>query len=202
MSAPNGRRRSETGSHDEENWADRVGCGADRRCDLVRWRLGTRDDHHRADDDRTHHPTTVPTTTTTVAETTTTTQGTGVTATATTFVVQGDLTALGYFDGAIDGIAGEVTRAAIAAFQTDAGIEADGEFGPVTDAAMYPLLQNDGPYVETVQEALAELELYTGPIDGDYGRGTRAAVERLQADCGVEETGDLDIATRLCLFAP
>ena len=32
-------------------------------------------------------------------------------------------------------------QAAIAAFQADAGIEADGEFGPVTDAAMYPQLQ-------------------------------------------------------------
>jgi peptidoglycan hydrolase-like protein with peptidoglycan-binding domain len=153
-------------------------------------------------------PTTIATTSTSTSTTSTTTATTsttttsGLTATATIFVVQGDLAALGYFEGVIDGVAGEVTRAALAAFQTDAGIEADGEFGPVTDAAMYPLLQRDRPYVEGVQEVLAELELYTGPIDGDYGRGTKAAVERLQADCGVDETGELEIATRLCLFAP
>ena len=75
-------------------------------------------------------------TTTTVPETTTSTTVPSLGATATMYVVQGDLTALGYFDGVIDGIAGQVTTAAIASFQSDAGIEADGEFGPVTDAAI------------------------------------------------------------------
>lgn len=141
-------------------------------------------------------------TTTTVPETTSTTTVPAAGATSTMYVVQADLTALGYFDGVIDGIAGEITTAAIASFQTDVGVEADGEFGPVTDAEMYPLLQRDSAYVEGVQEALAELELYTGPIDGDYGAGTEAAVKKLQASCDLEETGDLDIATRLCLFRP
>ncbi len=142
------------------------------------------------------------TTTSTLATTTTTstTAPPTVPATATTYVVQTDLTALGYFSGVIDGIAGDETRAAIASFQSDAGIEADGEFGPVTDAALFPLLQDDAPYVETVQETLAALELYTGPIDGDFGAGTRAAVERFQESCELEPTGELDIATRLCLF--
>ncbi len=148
--------------------------------------------------------TTSPTTstTTTLAPSTTTTTISAIPATATTYQVQADLTALGYFDGVIDGIAGEVTQAAIAKFQADAGIEADGQFGPVTDAAMVPLLQADEAYVEAVQEELTERELYSGPIDGDYGRGTRAAVEALQESCELEPTGDLDIATRLCLFEP
>jgi peptidoglycan hydrolase-like protein with peptidoglycan-binding domain len=144
-----------------------------------------------------------PTTTTTVATTTiptttTTTQPEGG-ATATMLVVQQDLTALGYYTGPIDGIAGDETRAAVAKFQADAGIEADGEFGPNTDAAMVPLLEADEEYVTGVQEELTELEFYSGPIDGDYGKGTRSAVERLKASCELEETGDLDIATRLCL---
>lgn len=116
--------------------------------------------------------------------------------------MQIDLTALGYFDGVTDGIAGEQTRAAIAKFQADAGIEADGEFGPVTDAALVPLLMADEAYVENVQEALTDKDLYSGPIDGDYGRGTKAAVEDLQASCDIEPTGEIDIATRLCLFEP
>jgi peptidoglycan hydrolase-like protein with peptidoglycan-binding domain len=157
------------------------------------------------------------TTTTTVSETSSTTSSTTTTipetsttstttpsqpATSTMYVVQGDLTALGYFDGVIDGIAGEVTTAAIASFQSDTGLEVDGEFGPNTDAAMYPLLQKDSAYVEGVQESLTELEFYTGPIDGDYGKGTQAAVKKLQASCDLEETGEIDIDTRLCLFNP
>jgi N-acetylmuramoyl-L-alanine amidase len=141
------------------------------------------------------------TTTSTLPTTTTTSTTTpAIPATATTYVVQTDLTALGYFSGVIDGIAGDETRAAIARFQSDAGIEADGEFGPVTDAALFPRLQEDVPYVESVQETLAALELYTGPIDGDFGAGTQAAVERFQESCELEPTGELDIATRLCLF--
>jgi peptidoglycan hydrolase-like protein with peptidoglycan-binding domain len=135
--------------------------------------------------------TTIPTTTTTAAPE----QG----ATSTMLVVQQDLTALGYYEGPIDGIAGDGTRAALAKFQADAGLEADGEFGPNTDAAMVPLLQADEDYVIGVQEELTELEFYSGPIDGDYGKGTRKSVEKLQASCDLEETGELDITTRLCL---
>ena len=140
------------------------------------------------------------TTQTTVPLSTTTTPSLG--ATDTIYVVQADLTLLGYFDGIIDGIAGEETRAAIAKFQAEAGVEADGEFGPVTDGELTPLLEANTDYVEQVQEALQELDLYSGPIDGDLGSGTRAAIEQAQAGCDVEETGSLDIATRLCLFAP
>lgn len=134
---------------------------------------------------------TLPATTTTISSTP---------ATATIVVVQQDLIVLGYFEGTVDGIAGEETRSAIAAFQADAGIEADGEFGPVTDAAMYPELQKNVEYVEAVQEQLQELDLYTGPIDGDFGRGTQSAVSKFQATCDLEETGELEIATRVCLL--
>jgi peptidoglycan hydrolase-like protein with peptidoglycan-binding domain len=142
-------------------------------------------------------PTTTAATTTVPATTTTTVAESG--ATATMLVVQQDLTALGYYTGPIDGIAGDETRAALAKFQSDAGIEADGEFGPNTDAAMVPLLQADEDYVTGVQEELTDLEFYSGPIDGDYGNATRKAVEKLQVSCDLEETGELDITTRLCL---
>lgn len=144
-------------------------------------------------------PSTTAATTTIPTTTTTTTTVAGQTATATMLVVQQDLTALGYYTGPIDGIAGDETRAALAKFQADAGIEADGEFGPNTDAAMVPLLQADEDYVTGVQEELTDLDFYSGPIDGDYGKGTRSAVEKLQASCDLEETGELDITTRLCL---
>jgi peptidoglycan hydrolase-like protein with peptidoglycan-binding domain len=148
-------------------------------------------------------PTSTTSSTTTIATTTipatTTSTAPPLGATSTMIVVQQDLTALGYFTGTIDGIAGEETTAAIAKFQADQGLDADGKFGPKTDAAMVPLLQADDDYVEDVQETLTELEFYTGPIDGDYGKGTQTAVERLQKSCELEETGQLDIDTRLCL---
>lgn len=139
------------------------------------------------------------TTSTTTSSTTTTTAPPSLGATSTISRVQQDLAALGFFDGQIDGIAGEETQTAIKALQTQQGIEADGQFGPKTDAALYPLLMKDKAYVEELQEALTEVGVYTGPIDGDYGKGTKAAVEKLQGSCEIEQTGDIDIATRICL---
>jgi peptidoglycan hydrolase-like protein with peptidoglycan-binding domain len=114
-------------------------------------------------------------------------------------VVQLDLTALGFFSGTIDGISGTETRAAIAKFQADAGLDADGDFGPKTDAALIPQLQSNIEYVTEVQEVLVELKYYGGPVDGDYGDGTQKGVRLLQRSCELEETGTLDIKTRLCL---
>lgn len=135
--------------------------------------------------------------TTSTSTTTTTTAELG--ATSTIIVVQQDLTVLGFFSGTIDGIAGEETRAAIAKFQADAGLDADGEFGPKTDAALIPKLQSNVDYVTEVQEVLVELTYYGGPVDGDYGNGTQRGVRLLQRSCELEETGTLDIRTRLCL---
>jgi peptidoglycan hydrolase-like protein with peptidoglycan-binding domain len=145
-------------------------------------------------------PTTTIATTTSSTLPATTTTISGVPATATIVVVQQDLIVLGFFEGTVDGIAGDETKAAIAAFQADAGIEADGEFGPVTDAAMYPQLQDDEEYVTAIQEQLEELGHYSGPIDGDFGKGTQAAVSKFQASCELEETGELEILTRVCLL--
>lgn len=146
-------------------------------------------------------PTTATPVTTTAAEapTTTTTQPVSdIPATATIVVVQGDLAFLGFYEGPIDGIAGDETSAAISAFQEDAGIEVDGEYGPQTDTAMAEALESNEEYVTDLQEFLIEQKLYPGPADGDYGQGTQNAVKAFQKECELEETGLLDIATRLC----
>lgn len=142
-------------------------------------------------------PTTQPAVSTTLPATTTTATKLG--ATSTMIVVQQDLATLGLFDGKIDGIAGEQTRSAIAKFQADAGIDADGNFGPNTDAALILLLVADEDYIAEVQETLIELEFYGGPVDGSIGTGTEKGIKLLQKSCELEETGTLDIATRLCL---
>lgn len=148
--------------------------------------------------------TTVPITTTTVADTTTSSSTTTTTppyggATLLTTVIQQELTALGYFDGASDGILGPATEAAITAFQTDAGITADGQYGPETYAALADALEADADFVTGVQEDLMTLTLYPGPADGDYGPGTVKGVEALQEQCSMTVTGRFDPKTHVCL---
>lgn len=60
----------------------------------------------------------------------------------TTVGVQTALTRLGYDLGAIDGIPGPKTRAAITAFQRDHRLVADGIYGPKTRAALETTLAN------------------------------------------------------------
>ena len=145
-------------------------------------------------------PTTAaPVATTAPAPTTTTSApGSDIPATATIIVVQGDLAFLGFYEGPIDGIAGDETQAAISAFQEDAGIDVDGAYGPNTDAALAEALESNEEYVTGLQEFLMEEGLYPGPADGDYGVGTQNSVKAFQKECEIEETGLLDIATRLC----
>lgn len=143
--------------------------------------------------------TAAPVTTTAPTPTTSTTSaGSDIPATTTISVVQFDLTFLGYYEGPIDGIAGEETQDAISAFQKDAGIDVDGEYGPQTDAAMAEALESDEEYVADLQEFLIKEGHYSGDVDGDYGTGTQKAVKAFQKDCEIEETGLLDIETRLC----
>ena len=58
--------------------------------------------------------------------------------------------------------------------------------------------------VETVagaQARLANLGLDPGPVDGVLGESTREAIQRFQLAQGLEETGELDIATQQKLKA-
>lgn len=147
--------------------------------------------------------TTVSTSTTLPAETTTSSTTTTASpyggATLLTQVIQQELTALGYFEGATDGILGPMTVEAITAFQTDAGITADGAYGPETYAALADAVEADPGAVEVIQEDLMELKLYPGPADGDYGPGTVKGVEALQEDCGIDVDGRFTPYTHVCL---
>lgn len=66
----------------------------------------------------------------------------------------------------------------------------------------YSLLYNGskGDAVVILQEALAELGFYDGKADGDFGRGTKAAVTAFQQKNGLPANGTADGMTQKLLF--
>ena len=59
-----------------------------------------------------------------------------------------------------------------------------------------------GPPVRKLQLQLAELQLYTGAIDGIAGPATTRAIERFQRSHGLEITGEPDAATQYLIHRP
>lgn len=76
---------------------------------------------------------------------------------------------------------------------SDAGCLSDDQQEQAADAVR--------EYTIALQEALAELGLYDGEIDGVYGPQTVAAVKALQKANGLPETGAVDRATEAALRA-
>lgn len=56
------------------------------------------------------------------------------------------------------------------------------------------------PYVKTVQQLLAGLSFYRGPIDSVYGGGTYAAVKNYQIAHGLQPSGTVDATTWAAMF--
>jgi len=126
---------------------------------------------------------------------TTTTSTNGTTAAAPDPAVadlQRVMTRLGYYNGPIDGLYGSTTTAAVTEMQKALGVTADGVYGPSTDAALKGKTKD---VVIQIQTELAKYGYYTGPIDGDYGEATKAAVTKLQTDLGVTADGRVGAET-------
>lgn len=58
-----------------------------------------------------------------------------------------------------------------------------------------------GPEVEQLQQRLKQLGYYEGGLDGQFGSGTRAAVERFQAQHGLRSDGMAGEETLAALYA-
>ncbi len=115
---------------------------------------------------------------------------------------------LGYYSGDVDGQYGTGTQTAVTAFQAQHGLKADGVAGEQTLAILYsesaqtfvptptpsatPAMLSSGSSgdeVKALQSRLQQLGFYSGMLDGDYGKGTRAAVKLFQAQHGLDDDG-------------
>lgn len=115
---------------------------------------------------------------------------------------------LGYYSGDVDGQYGTGTQTAVTAFQAQHGLKADGVAGEQTLAILYsesaqtfvptptpsatPSMLSSGSSgdeVKALQSRLQQLGFYSGVLDGDYGKGTRAAVKLFQAQHGLDDDG-------------
>jgi branched-chain amino acid transport system substrate-binding protein len=119
--------------------------------------------------------------------------------------IQQALTFLGFYSGPINGLDTPEFRAALAAFQTSVGLPPTGIFDEATDAALRAAL---GPYAELlsattadIQRLMTDLGFYTGPIDGVWSEELTQAIQALQAELGVPQTGVLDAATLRAIYA-
>ncbi|GIH17204.1 glycoside hydrolase [Rugosimonospora africana] len=91
-------------------------------------------------------------------------------------LAQSDLNGLAYNAGAVDGVAGPQTRAAVQAFQGDRCLDVDGLVGPQTLGAL-------GAVIKLVQAAASAVP------SGEYNAATKAAVATYQASHGLPADG-------------
>ena len=116
--------------------------------------------------------------------------------------LQNRLIELGYLRSAADGVGGNDTHNAVAAFQQNLGVTANGK----VDAALWDrlfaadtpaagLVQGDsGEKVVRLQKALKGLRLYSGAENGSFDAATAAAVREYQTMNGQSATGSVSDA--------
>jgi N-acetylmuramoyl-L-alanine amidase len=126
------------------------------------------------------------------------------------------LRSLGLYDGAIDGMWGPDTQAAVERFQRQHGLALTSRLDSATTRAMridvptqqyssaiapLPTVPQPSAEVRDAQHRLRALGLYDGPIDGLWGPETQAAVDRFQRQQGLALSTRLDSATMRALRA-
>lgn len=116
--------------------------------------------------------------------------------------LQTELKKLGYFSGSVTGFYGSQTQAAVKKFQAKKGISTTGTFGPLTSKALYGTGTSSSAQSTAAKETLKKAQtilqkmgLYTGKIDGLYGKLTSAAVKEFQKKYGMNATGVMDKET-------
>ena len=125
--------------------------------------------------------------------------------------VQDRLHQAGLYNGRIDGVWGADSQAALERFQQAHQLQVTGQFNQATAATLGlepnalvspptavswpPPGQLRPASVRAIQARLHSLGFYNGPVDGVWGEGTQAAVERFQQGRGLQPNGQLNPAT-------
>ena len=120
-----------------------------------------------------------------------------------TAALQQQLADAGYDPGAIDGVYGPQTVAAVQALQNAAGLPETGTVDKATEAALRAQLEAAGgaaaqaslASTAALQQTLKLAGYWDGPIDGLWSDALTAAVGSAQTDLGVPVTGAVDAAT-------
>lgn len=120
-----------------------------------------------------------------------------------TTALQQDLADAGFYDGAVDGIYGPATVAAVEALQEASGLPVTGTVDRATAAALQAELVALGgaeahesvATTAAVQQTLRLLGFWDGPVDGTWTPELTEAVKEFQTELGVEPTGEVDAAT-------
>lgn len=120
-----------------------------------------------------------------------------------TTALQQDLSTAGYYAGAIDGVYGPETTAAVEALQEANGLPATGTVDNATASALQAELlalggaaaQESIATTAAVQQTLKLVGFWDGPVDGVWTPALTEAVKEFQIELGVEPTGAVDAAT-------
>ncbi len=126
--------------------------------------------------------------------------------------LQTRLKELGYFNGSIGGNFGTITRDAVKAFQSAAGLTNDGMAGEATLTALYaadaPKMKDStlragdtGDAVTEMQTRLIALGYLSGSADGKFGSSTQSAVMAFQTAAGLSADGIAGLSTLNALYS-
>ena len=107
---------------------------------------------------------------------------------------EGELQRRMYYVGEVDGEVDDQTRAAIRAYQRDAGLPVTGE--PSAELARHlrtSSVRNESEttslLVWAIENELARRDFYVGPIDGTVDAQTRTAIKSYQRMAGIDHNG-------------
>ena len=122
------------------------------------------------------------------------------------------LSALGLYNGPVDGVSGPDTKAAVERFQRSRGLAVTGDLNAVTASALRSAppparaasrastpptaaQATDPTAVRTVQNRLRQLGFFADPADGVWGPSTQVALESFQRARGLDVSGQLTSST-------
>jgi peptidoglycan hydrolase-like protein with peptidoglycan-binding domain len=120
-----------------------------------------------------------------------------------TVALQQSLADTGYYSGAVDGVYGPMTVAAVEDLQRASGLPVTGTVDKATAEALQAELtalggaaaQQTVAATAALQQTLKLAGFWDGPVDGMWTPALTEALKAFQIELGVEPTGTVDAAT-------